>query len=57
MWEWLKQRSVARAGMRQVALRIMKAESDIDAHGLRMCHEDAAMLARLVLAYTEAPSE
>ena len=47
----------ALADMRRVALRIAKAEGDTVACHLRMFHEDAGTLARLVLAYTELPDD
>ena len=47
----------ALADMRRVALRISKVEGDTVARHLRMFHEDADTLARLVLAYTEAPDD
>lgn len=47
----------ALADMRRVALRISKTEGDTVARHLRMFHEDADTLARLVLAYTEVPDE
>ncbi len=47
----------ALADMRRVALRISSVEGDAVARHLRMFHEDADTLARLVLAYTEAPDD
>ncbi len=47
----------ALADMRRVALRISKAYGDTVTRHLRMFHEDADTLARLVLAYTEVPDD
>ena len=47
----------ALADMRRVALRIQKTEGDTVARHLRMFHEDAETLARLVLTYTEPPAD
>lgn len=47
----------ALADLRRVALRISKTEGDSVARHLRMFHEDAETLARLVLAYTEPPDD